>query len=70
MISQREFIESLLDKSKKFKEETFLPDKVELKISELEHFNPIVMIELSKIEEVILRIEHSKNDNVLSQFWR
>ena len=54
MISKKEFIEDLLEKSKDIEDGLFLPNQVELKISELEKFSPIVAMELSKIEEIIL----------------
>ena len=44
----------LLDKSKDFKDGIFIPNEVELKLSEIENFNSIIAQELSEIEEVIL----------------
>jgi len=60
MTLKRKFIENLLEKSKDFSEGDFFPNKVELKISELENFDAAIAIELSQIEEVVI----TKTDNI------
>ena len=42
MTKKRIFIENLLDKSKDFNEGEFFPNKIELKINELENFNSAI----------------------------
>ena len=52
MTTQKEFIEYLLSKVKDFKDGVFIPNEIELKISDIENFNPIIANELSQIEEL------------------
>lgn len=67
MNQTKQFIEMLLDKSNDFKDGIFIPNEVELKLSEIENFNSIIAQELSEIEEVILTKKNFTNDEITRQ---
>lgn len=64
MTSKKEFIENLLEKSKDFKDGVFIPNEVQLKLSEIDNFNSIIATELSEIEEIILTKKNFLNDEI------
>lgn len=64
MTTQKEFIESLLSKVKDIKDGIFIPNEIELKISDIENFNPIIANELSQIEELILTKKNYLNNEI------
>ncbi len=59
------FIEYLLEKTKDFKDGIFIPNEIELKISELDNINPIILQRLSELEQVILTRSNHINDDVI-----
>ena len=60
----KEFIELLLEKTKDFQEGIFIPNEMQIKISEIENFNPLIADELSKIEETILTKQSFVNNEI------
>ena len=64
MTTQKEFIEYLLSKVKDFKDGVFIPNEIELKISDIENFNPIIANELSQIEELIFTKKNFVNNEI------
>lgn len=59
------FIENLLEKVSYIKDGIFIPNEVELKLSEISNFNFKVGQELSKIEQVVLTKKNHINDEVI-----
>ena len=59
------FIENLLEKVSDIKDGIFIPNDVELKLSEISNFNFKVGQELSKIEQVVLTKKNHINDEVI-----
>ncbi|MGV0996447.1 hypothetical protein [Empedobacter falsenii] len=59
------FIENLLEKVSDIKDGIFIPNEVELKLSEISNFNFKVGQELSKIEQVVLTKKNHINDEVI-----
>lgn len=64
MNQKKQFIEMLLDKSKDFKDGIFIPNEVELKISELNNFNFVIANELSEVEQLIFTKEDFVNNEI------
>ena len=60
----KEFIELLLEKTKDFQEGIFIPNEMQIKISEIENFNPLIADELSKIGETILTKQSFVNNEI------
>ena len=62
----KEFIKDLLEKVKDYEEGVLIPNEVQLKISEIENFNPLIAYELAKIEETILTEKNFSNNEITS----
>ena len=50
---EKEFIKSLLEKSKEFIDDIFIPKEFEININEIENFNIVIVERLSQIEETV-----------------
>ena len=64
MNETKQFIEILLEKSKNFEDGIFIPNEFEMKISDIENFNPMIALNLSEKEESILTETNILNNEI------